>query len=980
MRCNPLPRLFLAFLVFALGISSASAAVQDRITAAVSDSSRVAIPGSIHPKVGLATDLGPAPANLKMVGMTVRFSLTTAQQAALDQLLIGQQNPSSPQYHQWLTPAQYAAQFGLSSGDIAQVTAWLTSQGFSIDEVAKSATFVRFSGTAAQVNAAFGASIHTLSLNGESHFANVTEPSVPSAFANVVMGFTGLHDFRLKARVRTTHPQFTSSVSGAHYVEPGDFYQIYNELPAFAGGFTGAGQTIAVMGQVDLYPNTQFTTTQTFPDIVAFRSAAGLPASVPTVTTYGNNPGPALCSSCTNEPSDDDLSESSLDVEWAGATAPAASIIFVNSIDVFALSLTDAIDNNIAPIMSVSYGDCEQAWGTTELNTLNQLFKLGNSMGITIVGPGGDSGATDCDAGPSATQGLGVDFPASSPYVTGMGGTQYNEGSTNYWLAGEQTNTVGGTSVAAGAYYSAESYIPEAVWNDSYVGDFGGGGGGQSLFFPKPYWQVGTGVPNDASRDVPDLALDSSDVHDGLLYCFAASCAVGFRETANGTLTVAGGTSFATPTFAGILALVEQKTGSRIGNANPTIYALGGSKYYVAGANFAANSSVVFNDVTTGNNDSACTQGTYNCPNGGSIGYNAGTGYDLATGWGSVNVANLVNDWKAVTPIAASGPTGGDASSTAVTVSPASVTANAVVTLTATVSSATTGVTTTPTGTVQFLVNNTVVGSGAVGAGTGSGSGVATYSWTTGCSTLGQQVISASYSGDGTYTGSKGAGITAIGFTTTANSVVTPVTVQVSSGSCPTFTLTTPSSTVSVASGGTPVATITAASVNGLAGTVTFTATAIENTVYTPTISLSPSSVTLTASGSGATQTTTLTLNGVTSKLRLPGMPGRVDPGTVLARQSGHRVPWYGAGPGVAIASLLLLMLPRRRRLGSLLLLALSIAIAAGASGCGSGANGTIAAGQGDQFAGTYVVTVVGTYTSGSVSISQTVPVTFVIQ
>ena len=972
MRCNLLPRLFLTFFVFVLSISSASAAVQDRITAAVSDSSRVAISGSIHPKVGLATDRGPASADLKMVGMTVRFSLTAAQQAALDQLLIDQQNPSSPQYHQWLTPAQYAAQFGLSSGDIAQVTAWLTSKGFTIDEVAKSATFVRFSGTAGQVDAAFETSIHSLTLNGESHFANVTEPSVPSAFANVVMGLTGLHDFRLKARVRTTHPEFTSSVTGAHYVEPGDFYQIYDELPAFTSGITGAGQTIAVMGQVDLYPNTQSTTTQTFPDIVAFRSAAGLPASTPTVVTYGNNPGPPLCSSCTNEPSEDDLSESSLDVEWAGATAPAASIIFVNGLDVFYNSMTSAIDNNIAPIMSVSYGGCEQSWGTSELNTLNQLFKLGNSMGITIVGPAGDTGATDCDEGPLATQGLAVDFPASSPYVTGMGGTQYNEGSTNYWLAAD--STIGGTSIVASADYSAESYIPEAVWNDAYVGDFGGGGGGQSVFFTKPYWQVGTGV-NDASRDVPDLALDSSDVHDGLLYCYGGSCAVGFRATANGNLTVAGGTSFATPTFAGILALVEQKTGSRIGNANPTIYALANSKYYVAGANFATNSSVVFNDVTTGNNDSACTEETYNCPSVAPIGYNAAAGYDLATGWGSVNVNNLVKDWSAVTPIAVSGPAGADASLTVVTVSPASVTANASVTLTATVTSATTGVTTTPTGTVQFLVNNAIVGSGSL-----SSSGVATYSWTTSCSTVGQQVIAASYSGDGTYAGSKGAGITAIGFTTVANSVVTPVTVQVSSGSCPTFTLTAPTSTVSVASGGTPVATITVASVNSFAGAVSFTATAVENTSYSPTFSFSPSSVTLSASGSGATQTTTLTLNGVTSRLHLPGMPGRLDPGAMLARQSSHRMPWYGAGSGLGLASLLLLMLPRRRRLGSLLLLALSIAIVGGASGCGSGANGTITATQGDQYAGTYVVTVVGTYTSGSVSTSQTATVTFVIQ
>jgi subtilase family serine protease len=970
MRFNLLPRIFLTFFVFALGVSVASAAVHDRITVAVSDSSRVTISGSIHPKVAKSTDLGPAAADLKMVGMTVRFSLTAAQQAALDQLLIDQQDPSSPQYHQWLTPAQYGAQFGLSSADIAQVTAWLTSKGFSIDEVAKSSTFVRFSGTAAQVDAAFGTSIHSLSLNGESHFANVTEPSVPSAFANVVMGLTGLQDFRLKPHIRTTHPEFTSSVSGAHYVEPGDFYQIYDELPAFNSGITGAGQTIAVMGQVDLYPNTKTTTSLTFTDIAAFRSAAGLPANTPTVITYGTNPGAPLCSAnCT--PSEDDLSESSLDVEWAGATAPGANIIFVNGVDVFANAMTNAIDNNIAPIMSVSYGDCEPAWGTTELNTLNQLFKQGNAQGISIVGPSGDDGATDCDAGPSATQGLAVDFPASSPYVTGMGGTQLNEGSTNYWLAAD--STIGGSSIVASADYSAESYIPEAVWDDAYVGDFGGGGGGASVVFPKPYWQVGTGVPNDASRDVPDLSLDASDVHDGLLYCYGGSCVVGFRATANGNLTVAGGTSFATPTFAGILALVEQKAGSRLGNVNPKIYGLANSTYYTAGANFATKSTVVFNDVTTGNNDSACTTGSYNCPSGGSIGYSAGSGYDQASGWGSVNVANLVNDWGAVSPIAVSGPTGSDASSTAVSVSATTVTANASVTLTATVTSATTGVTTTPTGTVQFLVNNAIVGSGGL-----SSAGVATYSWTTSCSTLGQQIITASYSGDGTYAGSKGAGISAAGFTT-STSVPTPVTVTVSSGSCPTFSVAGPTSTVTVASNVNPTATITVTPANGFTGTVVFTASAVSNTSYLPGFSFTPSSVSITST---AAQTSTLTLTGITADLRMPAAPGKVDAGTVLARQQIHRVPCYAAGSGISVASLLLLVLPRRRRLGSLLMLALAVVLIGGATGCGSGANSTISATASDQYAGTYQVTVTGTYTSSNnVVITQTAsPITFVIQ
>jgi subtilase family serine protease len=648
MRCISLPRLLLtSFLLTGIAASTASAAVQDRISTAIS-SSRVTIPNSVHGKVRLATDLGPAAPDTKLEAMTLRFSMTAAQQAALDQLLLDQQNPSSPRYHQWLTPGQYAAQFGLSSADLAKVTAWLTSQGFAVTEIANSATFIRFNGTVAQAQTAFATSIHNVSLNGETHFANVTDAAVPSAFAGVVLGVTGLHDFKLKSRVRShvvsdpAHTQFTSSLTGNHYIAPGDFYTIYDVNALYGTGINGTGVTIGIMGQVDI----------NLPDVAAFRAASGLSANLPAVQTYGRDPGPPICSSCTTGPNSGDLAESSLDLEWSGAIAPSAKIIFVNSTDVLFGSLTDAVDDPTftASIISVSYGDCEPSWGQSNLNILNATFQMANARGITIVGPSGDDGASDCDSSDtSATEGLTVDFPASSPFVTGLGGTMFNEGTatgtTSFW----NTNSSSATANAG----SAISYIPEAVWNEDAAGaEFASGGGGVSVYFPKPTWQVGTGVPATNFRYVPDISLDAAASHDGYLYCVQGSCTNGTFRDANSNLTEAGGTSFATPNFAAILALVEQKLQSRIGNANPAIYAMANSTFY----------NNIFHDVTTGNNNSACTPGIgftvpvgftpvpLTCPSSGTIGYSAGVGYDEATGWGTIDVANLASHWAAITP------------------------------------------------------------------------------------------------------------------------------------------------------------------------------------------------------------------------------------------------------------------------------------------------------------------------------------------
>ena len=630
-------RLLLRVFAVSMSLSAAAtglhAVVPNRV-AAIAAGSRTELAHSVSGRAKVAADRGEAPAGTRLSNVTLHFSLTAAQQAALTQLLIAQQNPSSPQYHHWLTPEQYGAQFGLSAADLSRVTQWLTGQGLSVTTVARSSNLIRFSGTVAQVEQALGTTIHTVTLSGEQHVTNVTNLKLPSGLAAVVSGVTGLSDFRLKPRVHLAkaslgvRPEYTSYITGTHFLAPGDFYTIYDVNPLLSGSINGSGVTIAVMGQTDI----------SNADVAAFRTASGLSANVPTVRLVGADPGISSNS--------DEVAEAQLDVEWSGAVAPNATILYVNSNDVLNKSLVDAIANNVAPIISISYGLCEPDSDTSALDSFNQLFQQANAQGQTIVGPAGDSGATDCDyQSATAADGLTVDFPASSPFVTGMGGTEFIEGTGTYWSATNGSNQG-----------SATSYIPEEVWNDSGSTGLGAGGGGASLFFSKPAWQVGTGVPSDSSRDVPDLSFSASPNHDPYLICSSGSCTNGFRDSSS-NLNVVGGTSVSTPAFAGILALLEQKVGGRVGNANPLIYGLANSAY----------ASTVFHDVTTGNNESACIPGTPDCQNGGSIGYAATPGYDLASGWGSISAFNFVNSWSLVTPAGATSTTGALISATSLT-------------------------------------------------------------------------------------------------------------------------------------------------------------------------------------------------------------------------------------------------------------------------------------------------------------------------
>ncbi len=916
--------LALSFAALTVVVPSGQAAVQDRITAKIT-SSRTALQHSVPLRALRANDLGPAQADRALTNLSLRFSMTPAQQTALAQLIEEQQDPSSPEYHKWLTPEQFGAQFGLSPADMAKVSAWLTSQGFTITGKARSSTFITFRGTVAQAENAFGTSIHRLSYNGEEHISNMTDPTVPAALAGVVSSITGLHDFRAKPRLRktaiTVNPNYTATGTACtgggtcYYIAPGDFYTIYNENSLLSNGTNGNGVTIAVMGQTALIPS----------EIASFRSTAGLPASAPTLQLYGSNPG--IVSG--------DIDESSLDVEWAGAAAPGATILFVYGQDVFSNSLTQAIDNNLAPIITISYGLCETMLNASyNINTFNQLLEQANAEGITVVSSAGDSGATDCDTSGLASEGLAVDFPGSSPYAVSAGGTMFSgdvNNASTYW---NSTNTTNGTNQYTS---SAKSYIPESAWNetDSSTGltAGGAGGGGASAYFAKPAWQTGTGVPNDGSRDVPDISMNAAALHDGYIVCSQNDCSSGFA--ANGQIDVFGGTSVAAPTFAGILALIEQTQG-RQGNIGGKLYGL-------------ANVANVYHDITSGNNSVYCIQGTPNCSNGGPIGFNAGVGYDQATGLGSINIGNFVGSWANAVP------TG---TSSTLTLSTTTLTASGslcgltagTLPLTVTVASGGSS-TTTPTGTVQFYVDSKVVGTPIPLT-----NGTATYTLSLAGLSSGQHNVSVVYSGDSNYAGSKGSLLA-----NSANTgIVSPI--DVVSTTSPDFSITPCTATTNVASGSaaSPVV-LTITPTDGFTGSINLSANSDTGDLLGYSFSVKP--VVINSSSSATTSfVLTATVTNTNGRLKKTISP--------FPQQPTGKTPWYAAGSGVTLACLVLILVPRKRKLGALLAVLLSVA-AVGAVGCssnmattssgsgGSGGTTTSAASP-----GTYNITI--TATSGN--------------
>ena len=630
-------------------------AAEDRITSRIDTAQVRVLRGTAQAVARGATDLGTAAPDFAIT----HAMLLLKPAAGLETFLAELQTPGSPGFHGWLTPEQFGERFGASGNDRARIAGWLESQGLQVDTVARGGLWIGFSGSAARVGKAFRTEFHRYSADGKVRFANASEVSVPLALEGAVSGIHGFDNFGLTPHLRVkTRPGFTDS-SGAHTLAPDDVAAIYNFRALYAAGFDGTGQSIAIVGQTNI----------NLADIRTFRQRFNLPVNDPKVMLFGPSPG----FSAGDEP------EADLDLEWSGAMAPNAQIIYVNSNDVVS-SVFYAIDNNIAPVISMSYGGCE-AENTPDLRTFAQQA---NAQGITWVVSSGDSGAAGCDfsaATPQASKGRSASYPASVPEVTAIGGTTFNEGSTSnkgndvFWAAKNGPN--GG---------SAFGYIPETSWNDSAArNELSASGGGASVFYPKPFWQAAPGVPNDGARDVPDISFAASPEHDGYIV------------QSQGSSQIFGGTSVGTPVFAGLVSLLNQYLGGRgLGNINPVLYRL------------AQATTGVYHDVTTGDNMEPCAQATPDCVNG-SLGYAAGPGYDLVTGLGSADAWQLAKQWKT-----------GVTSTTSLIASPSSAAISDTVTLTATVSSNGTSRTSRPTGTVIFLSSYNSLGTVSLTPGAGT--------------------------------------------------------------------------------------------------------------------------------------------------------------------------------------------------------------------------------------------------------------------
>lgn len=692
-----------------------AAPVPNRITQQINNNSRVTLHGMVSPLATAANDRGAAPASLTVDSMHLVLKRSASQEVALRSLIQEQNTPGSPEYHKWLTPAEFGQKFGPSNEDIATVESWLASQGFSGIKVNPGRLTIEFNGTVSQVANTFHTQFHRYEVDGALHYGVANNPQIPAALAPVVQGFVALNNFPLhkythvlgKAEYNPqTHkvtPEWTYPQGGgvSFAVSPQDFAVEYN-LPntalntSYTGAqYTGAGQTIAIINDSNINVSL----------VNSYRSLFGLPANPPHVIIVGNDPGIDGINN-PDGPNGDSI-EAYLDVEEAGSVAPDATIDLVIAADTASesgliLAAEHAVYSDVAPVISLSFGSCEENLGSSN-EFINQLWEQAAAEGITVVVSTGDSGSAGCDSSSSAyaSGGLAVSGLASTPYDVAVGGTDFyysdwNQGSS---AVSNQIGTYWNTTATDTPSVSIKGYIPEQAWNDSQYGDnalnydslegittIGAGGGGASSCalvtstntnsdgsfsscaggYPKPAWQAGAGVPTDKVRDLPDVSLFAAD---GINYSFYPVCASdGDCQSASSGSPVQiygiGGTSASAPAFAGIMALVDEKYGPQ-GQADNVLYPL------------ATQFPAAFHDVTQGTNSVPCNvstviSGTSSIPPAncisvtnpvtitdsnnvnvteGQIGsgttpdYNAGTGYDLATGLGSVNAATLIADW-----------------------------------------------------------------------------------------------------------------------------------------------------------------------------------------------------------------------------------------------------------------------------------------------------------------------------------------------
>ena len=838
-----------------------------RVTGKVNNSTRRTLHGHVPGALRTAQDKGRLAAKTPAEHLIMVLQSSDAQKAELRRVLDEQQDSHSANYHQWVTPEEFGQHFGVADSDIAQVSAWLQSQGFTVDDVAKSKRVLHFSGTVGQIENAFKTQMHSYQWHGETHVSNNSEISVPVALSPVISGVS-LHNFFRKGHLGPVrrlknlqaNPLYSAGGNTAHYIGPWDFATIYNTFPLLNSGITGAGSSIAVVGRSDILLS----------DVQTYRQMFNLPVNDPIFIHAGPDNGIV--------PGDE--GESDLDVEITGGIAPMAQVYFVIGtptylVDGITASVQYIVENNTADIMSISYGSCEGNSGDAGNDFNNQAFEQAAAQGISVFVSTGDNGPAECDNQNDSWENLGyaTGSEASTPYTVAVGGSQGYEGTTAAQNAPYWSPTIQG---APHYGLSALGYVPEVPWNEAKNADttnsasvsgLWAGSGGISSYYLRPSWQRGSGIvttddpalsnggnwltaytiTNPGSgyttaptvtftgggcvnepaatatisggsvtglvisygtqggtlkngqgfgctsaptitfkaaptggttataiatigemwntpplisgaphRLTPDLVLNAASGHDGTLYCGEGICEI----SASGQMLdagIVGGTSVAAPSMAGIQALINQANGGRQGSPNYIYYALAAAQYNQsattcnASLGSAIGSSCVFHDITQGNN-LICGTSTCSAANG-KMGFSAAAGYDLASGLGSVNAANLSSQWKSV--VFNSSSTTLDLSQTTGIHQGDPVTLSGSV-----VPSSGSG---TPTGDVAFIVSQGILGQvydvytgdwGGSGTGAFTALSNGTYSATLSNLPAGTYTITARYAGDETYASS----------------------------------------------------------------------------------------------------------------------------------------------------------------------------------------------------------------------------------
>ncbi len=864
------------------------------ITQNVDESKLVTLGGNTRPEATARYDRGLVADDLSMDHMLLLLKRSPEQERELEKFIDELHDKSSPQFHRWLTAQEFGDRFGVANQDRETIKNWLQSHGFKVNVDYTNNVFIDFSGTAGQIRAAFHTEIHHLNVKGEKHIANMSDPRIPEALAPAIAGVVSLNDFKPHTMYRP-RKQYTdgSCLFGTCYlVVPGDLATIYNLNPLFSEGISGQGQTIVVLEDTDVYTTADWTSFRSVFGLSSYTegSFTQIHPAPPSGSNNCTDPG-------VN--GDDDEAILDAEYSSAAAPSAAIVLASCSDTSAFGgqIALLNLLNESSTPpaIVSMSYGECEAISGAALNASFNTTFQQAVTEGVSVFVSSGDADAAACDRNLTATHGIGITGWGETAYNVSVGGTDYadtyeKENST-YWSATNSPTYESALSYVPEIPWNdscasvllslfegfSEPYGSSGFCNSSeaqsldVLGSTGGSGGpsgcatgvpstpaevsGTCAGYPKPSYQSLFGNPSDGVRDIPDVSLFAANgIWDHYYpFCFSgpggASCSEAPDEWPG-----AGGTSFSSPIMAGIQALVNQKVGERQGQPDYVYYSLANTEYGASG-NSACNStlgnkvgsSCIFYDVTLGDIDTDCI-GKVDCylPSGvrgvlstsdsaDDPAYGTQTGWDFATGIGSVNAYNLVNAW----PTGAAGFTL-SANPNAVTISKGGASGASTIIIT-------------PQG--GFSGSVTLAATGLPKGVTASFS----PNPTTTSSTL-------------TLTASKTAkaGTATVTITGTSGSLSASTTLTLTVDALGNFKLTASPKTLSIAEGASGTSTITITPTDGFDQEVTLSASGLPSGVtasFSPNPATSTSTLTLQVSGSAAAGKSTITIDGTSGSL-----------------------------------------------------------------------------------------------------------------